>query len=141
MGELNLPRDDSYVRNFNRVAFFEKHKSKFREMPKYGKATYPTGGYPSEWWKIRNQIKDRDNWCCQCCLVNLSKIKYKRLLHAHHRNGVLGDVDDENLISLCALCHEHQPYHSKRVSKEDDKLIVYLRKEQDLPLECPICSS
>jgi 5-methylcytosine-specific restriction endonuclease McrA len=51
--------------------------------------------------RLCQQVLERDGWRCQRCgsLVNLQ---------VHHINSrsQLGDDTEENLISLCASCHE-----------------------------------
>ncbi len=134
-----------YVRSpdkFDRVKFFEKHKSKFFFKPKYDKYSYPAGGYPENWVEISTRIKEKNAWCCNCCQVNLSQQEYHYLLHTHHINGIPADVDDSNLEPLCALCHYNQPLHRRMIVEEDDEMMIRkLREEQDLPNMCPDCNN
>ena len=55
---------------------------------------------------LRKKVLDRDGWRCQVCGSSTD-------LHVHHlvRRSRLGDDAFDNLITLCATCHqdEHQP--------------------------------
>lgn len=67
---------------------------------KWGYQHGPNYGYAN----TRNKVLNRDNYTCQCCK---GKRKNSRL-DVHHivfrSNG--GDDTEENLITLCHLCHE-----------------------------------
>ncbi len=56
---------------------------------------------PEPYERLRKQVLQRDGWRCQRCggLTDLQ---------VHHINprGRLGQDTEENLISLCASCHE-----------------------------------
>lgn len=67
------------------------------------KALYHTG----EWKRKRDEILRRDHFACQMCKA---KGKYTRADTVHHIKH-LRDVPelaltDDNLMSLCASCHE-----------------------------------
>jgi len=60
--------------------------------------------YPTEFTtKLRNQIKQRDNFTCQECNKIESQLKYK--LHVHHIDYNKKNNKPENLITLCKSCH------------------------------------
>lgn len=56
-----------------------------------------------EWHLLSSEIKRRDHYVCQSCLKRFKA----DLLTVHHIFGreVGGDDDPDNLISLCAECH------------------------------------
>jgi len=64
--------------------------------------------YPSEFnIKLKNQIRQRDNYTCQKCHTNeikASKI-FKRKLHVHHIDYNKDNCNENNLITLCANCN------------------------------------
>lgn len=54
-----------------------------------------------EWLVTRKRILKRDNYTCQGCQAQ------KVLLHVHHYTYArLGCEDDEDLITLCEVCHD-----------------------------------
>ena len=63
--------------------------------------------YSSEAWKARSRgCRERANWTCQVCRINLESDPY--LLHVHHKWGTRYN-DPEDLIALCIGCHSKQP--------------------------------
>jgi 5-methylcytosine-specific restriction endonuclease McrA len=50
---------------------------------------------------LRNRVLARDGWRCQNCGSSKD-------LHVHHlvKRSELGDDVEENLITLCTLCHK-----------------------------------
>lgn len=80
----------------------------------------PSGKYDytdRDVWKFRHsglwknkaeEIKERDNWMCLCCLDK--KIITTKQLEVHHIRPLAEDMDskldDDNLITLCRACHE-----------------------------------
>lgn len=55
----------------------------------------------AEYQALRNQVLKRDGWRCQRCGTSND-------LHVHHvkSRSSFGDDTLENLIALCAKCHE-----------------------------------
>ncbi len=55
---------------------------------------------PELYERLRQQVLQRDGWRCQCCATRLN-------LEVHHKEfrSRGGDDSEENLITLCALCH------------------------------------
>jgi len=53
--------------------------------------------------QLRLQVLRRDGWRCQCCGSRSN-------LEVHHKEfrSRGGDDADENLMALCAACHEKQ---------------------------------
>jgi len=56
---------------------------------------------PDAYRKLRTDILERDGWRCQNCGTS-------ECLQVHHirPRGALGDDTPENLITLCADCHD-----------------------------------
>ena len=61
---------------------------------------------PESYEKLRQAVLRRDGWRCQQCGRTTN-------LHVHHIlfRGRLGSDSMENLITLCALCHEGYHLH------------------------------
>lgn len=136
LSQLGLDQSDTAVRVFNLVAFFERHKDLFPAspaLPRYNKHTQPTGGYPKDWKRITDKVREESNWVCAQCKVSCKTHRY--LLHTHHKNGIPADCSRANLQALCAFCHSKQLYHRSIMKEEDRKAILRLRKEQGLVLD------
>jgi 5-methylcytosine-specific restriction protein A len=56
---------------------------------------------PDAYRKLRMNVLERDGWRCQSCGISES-------LQVHHirSRSALGDDTAENLITLCADCHD-----------------------------------
>lgn len=65
-----------------------------------------------EYQALRNKVLERDDWRCQWCGAGND-------LHVHHlkSRGKLGDDTMENLITLCAKCHEACHRHTNRMMR------------------------
>ena len=71
--------------------------------------------YLSESWKKRSlECREKANWTCQECGINLKKDHH--LLHAHHQWGTQFN-DPHDLIALCIRCHAEQPGHGHSLLK------------------------
>ena len=65
------------------------------------------------WQRLREQVKERDKYMCQCCLRNypgtLRQIEYENL-SVHHIISLDTDIEKafelDNLITLCDRHHE-----------------------------------
>ena len=55
---------------------------------------------PGSYVRLRRQVLERDGWRCQHCGSPRDP-----QVHHIHRRGRLGDDEEENLITLCAICH------------------------------------
>ena len=61
---------------------------------------------PQDYEQLRNEVLRRGGWRCQSCGARSS-------LEVHHKEfrSQSGDDSEQNLITLCAVCH-HGVYHS-----------------------------
>lgn len=102
----------------------------------------PFFDYSSDEWKERSQsCREKANWTCQECNINLESNAY--LLHAHHKWGTRFN-DPEDLIALCIACHAKQdggghrmlkyyPDYEEFMGKYGNKWIAYINsKELDI---------
>ena len=127
--DTNTPKN-KLRSNFPFSKFFEQHRPQFN-LKDYKSPFAPVPGYPREWSMISRRYREKQNWRCECCGVDLNK--RKDLLDAHHITADKSGKLDADLEALCKLCHKQQPWHSFKISEEDRETILRLRREQNLP--------
>lgn len=79
------------------------------------KKTYSDKLKDPRWQKKRLSILERDEWTCQSCYND------QITLHVHHKKysgSNPWECDDEDLITLCEVCHDQETEDSKTVSKK-----------------------
>lgn len=125
------PRARAVWGNFSLQDFFAEFTTFFASKPQYSDETAPKGGYAKDWHQVATKMKQQRNWHCDKCGVNLSDPQEQRLLHGHHKNGVVSDNRPSNIDTLCLLCHSEQPDHQWMKPSISDKLqIENLRRQQ-----------
>ena len=77
--------------------------------------------YPIEFFRIKPQIRKRDNYTCQECGTQLNK--KSRLLHVHHVDYDKKNNTEENLICLCHKCNIQANYNRKYWKKHFQRRI------------------
>ena len=87
-------------------------------------AEIPTG-YPRNWEKISMGFREMRNFTCEAppkgcgvCLVD-----YSKLIHAHHIDGDKPNINNDNLLCVCKLCHKEK-YHSHLPVKDSERRII-----------------
>lgn len=66
--------------------------------------------YPLNWTKkLKEAIRERDNYICFVCEEHQSELKQK--LSVHHIDYNKDNLDPKNLISLCRVCHIKTNYN------------------------------
>ena len=130
-GWISLKQSRDIWENFSLHDFFAEFATFFSSKPQYSDETAPRGGYAENWHQIATAMKQQRNWHCDKCSVNLSDPQNQRLLHGHHKNGVVSDNRPSNINVLCLLCHSEQPDHQWMKPSISDKLqIENLRRQQ-----------
>ncbi len=94
-------------------------------------------GYTLEWQDISKNFREKKNYTCECCNIELSDDK--RYIESHHKNGNKTDNSFNNLECLCVLCHSykderHVQNSTKRSSRM--KLDLFVKKYSDELIEC-----
>lgn len=82
----------------------------------------PSGYYESNqpaWSKIRQQILERDKFCCQACGFSCSKYQ-----EVHHADSDHENNHPDNLLTLCPLCHMTQ--HIGLAGIENKAILLWL---------------
>lgn len=75
--------------------------------------------YPNEFHRIKNLIRQRDNYQCQECHVSSKEIR----LHVHHIDYNKFNNDPSNLITLCITCNLKANYGREEWTKYYQKLM------------------
>jgi hypothetical protein len=115
------------LKSFNLEEFFLSYSTLFRTLP--SAIRQKQGGYAANWSEISKALREKRNWQCESCELDLSE--HRHLLDAHHVNGNKADNDDANLRALCKDCHRKQPMHGHMgISSSDMAVIQRLRHAQ-----------
>jgi 5-methylcytosine-specific restriction endonuclease McrA len=59
--------------------------------------------------ELQRQVLERDGWRCQTC----GSMQHLQVHHLKRRSQAGGD-EEQNLITLCAECHEHAHRKAKQ---------------------------
>lgn len=79
--------------------------------------------YPREFYRMREDILERDNSRCVLCRMNEEehKDKYKKGLCVHHVDGDVYNNESTNLVTLCQRCNSKIEYLEHRPSIKELK--------------------
>ena len=105
---------------FSILDFFRQYETFFLSPPKHTDITAPRGGYRRDWSFIARDYKEKNDWKCEKCKVDLCE--NRNLLHCHHRNGDLSNNTWENLQALCVECHARQPGHGHYPPSNEERI-------------------
>ena len=102
----------------------------FREMVTSLKSADFSTWYPDNWRKISRAFKKLHQHRCAGCPVDLSS--HPECLDVHHRDSDKPNVQGENLICLCKICHAKKHPHYRKLIGKCQAIIERLRREQGL---------
>ena len=108
------------VKSFSLQTYLDENDGTLNVMrftPQHTASTMPRGGYTNDFPKISTDLRNKSDWICSKCAVDMTHIK--KGLHVHHVNGVKGDNSHLNLEVLCALCHRDMPHHEHMAVASD----------------------
>lgn len=92
------------------------------------------------WLVKRNEILERDDYCCQDCLRGKDRLSPFIKLHVHHRqyiNGLMAwEYPNDQLITLCEECHAlfHGKINDLRSEREKPTFVYGDRKFESRPI-------
>lgn len=125
---------DRIVKEFHLPIFFETYASYFSTLP--SRRAGDREDYTDDWLEVSWSYREKQNFTCEGCGVNLSQGDDHELLHTHHIDGVKSDNSEDNLQALCVDCHRRQPYHqhmnNNEMFRENIGQINRLRQKQGL---------
>lgn len=78
--------------------------------PRTAAVAGPVSNYPPDWNLRSLQCRERAEWKCEECSIDLRLAR--KFLHAHHLRGTRYS-HLEYLKALCVGCHAEQPIHSR----------------------------
>lgn len=67
--------------------------------------TFKKDGYHSMWTQISEAYKEKVQWKCESCGIDLSNRNDRQYLHTHHKSGNTKENTVTNFRALCLLCH------------------------------------
>lgn len=91
------------------------YDSVLRYIEEQKNPTFKKDGYHTMWNQISECYKEKMNWCCENCKIDLSKRDDRIYLHTHHINCNIRDNKVSNFKALCLLCHSLE--HNERLMK------------------------
>jgi hypothetical protein len=120
---LNQINDNSYRKlekekklgiwnNFNYYDFFEDLQ--VQHLARLNFDDYRTSRkniYPKDFNITSKKYRERINWKCEECNIDLSDKSFRKYLHTHHKNAQKADNSIFNLKALCIECHSNKPKH------------------------------
>ena len=122
------------VNDFDLAAFFRDHVTFFQSRPIHSDRTAPMYNlgqlYPLNWHNRSYKYRESKKWTCEKCGVNCES--KKTLLHCHHIDKNPQNDDDNNLMVLCATCHQKEHDHEFITEKDIIEDLKNLRKQQGL---------
>ena len=72
-------------------------------------------GFDMWWGSISHTIQTRDNGACLLCDTgSFSHLQLGPVIHVHHVNEDRADNRPENLVTLCAKCHQNTVHKYRR---------------------------
>ena len=89
------------------------------------RVTDPVSNYPPDWNLRSLQCRERAEWKCEKCGINLKS--QSKFLHAHHLKGTMYN-QPEDLQALCIGCHAKKPGEGHRLTKDSPDYEKFMDK-------------
>jgi hypothetical protein len=71
-------------------------------------------GYSMEWKRLSREYRQKQNYKCEECGIQILKNEDKQYIHTHHIDSDKSNNNDSNLRCLCILCHSFVDENHKR---------------------------
>ena len=104
------------------------YPSQITRQPTGTDITAPVNKYSRDWDQISRNYKEKMEWKCEECSMDLRE--GKEFLDAHHINGLKHDNGEENLRALCISCHAEQFQHQHIRSNSRYQAFLQWRNQQ-----------
>lgn len=97
------------------VAKTEEYATEFLEEKESEKDIF---GYTKNWEKISKGYREKQNYTCEKCGIQITNPFQRRYIQVHHKNAKKADNRLSNLQCLCIRCHANiDEVHMKRFAR------------------------
>ena len=74
-------------------------------------------GYTRDWESISRAYREKHNYVCEHCGLEITDDYDRQYIHVHHKDGNKLNNQESNLQCLCLYCHAHvDDHHFKRLA-------------------------
>lgn len=74
-------------------------------------------GYTRDWESISRAYREKHNYVCENCGLEITDDYDRQYIHVHHKDGNKLNNQESNLQCLCLYCHAHvDDHHFKRLT-------------------------
>lgn len=83
-------------------------------------------GYTRDWETISRAYREKKNYTCERCGLEITDTYDRQYVHVHHKDGNKLNNNENNLQCLCLYCHAHvDDHHLQRLTTTDAKRHEY----------------
>ena len=116
-----------------RIAVLDQPTFPNRLVSEKGRQGELVNDYTADFPEISRQLREKNNWKCSCCGVDMYNMK--KGLHVHHINRIKYDNSPQNLKVLCALCHKGvDKAHSRMYVAQDIREFICCNRDKEKPI-------
>lgn len=91
-------------------------------------------GYTKDWENLSRSIREKREFTCECCGLQITDPYDQHYIHVHHINGRKVDNRLSNLQCLCFRCHVNvDAHHRDRLLGSGAKCIEFAEFEKKYP--------
>jgi len=88
-------------------------------------------GYTRDWDEISRKYREKQNYTCERCGLQIKDSYYRQFIHCHHRDENKLNNKESNLECLCMQCHsEVDDYHRHNLTTGANRILLeeFIRK-------------